>query len=63
MNFIVCANYLFISVVSVQLSGYAQYKVSIKKKKNEKMNQLQQYLHILVLCFTKFSTGSACKYC
>lgn len=33
MNFIVCANYLFISVVSVQLSGYAQYKVSIKKKK------------------------------
>ena len=32
MNFIVCANYLFISVVNVQLSGYAQYKVSIKKK-------------------------------
>ena len=36
MNFIVCANYLFISVVSVKLSGYVQYKVSIKKKKMKK---------------------------
>ena len=36
MNFIVCANYLFISVESVQLSGYVQYKVSIKKKKMKK---------------------------
>ena len=27
------------------------------------MKQLQQYLHILVLCFTKFTTGSTFMFC
>lgn len=27
-----CVNYLFISVASVQVSGYAQYKLSIKNE-------------------------------
>lgn len=46
MNFIVCANYLFISVVSVQLSGYAEYKVSIKKKKRKNETTTTIFAHL-----------------
>ena len=43
-----CVNYLFISVVSVQLSGYAEYKVSIKKKrKNETTTTIFAYLGLM----------------
>lgn len=41
-----CVNYLFISVVSVQLSGYAEYKVSIKKKKRKNETTTTIFAHL-----------------